>query len=178
MEMNVRKSSDIINIGKVQKRTSDVRRSSAGKPVARGHSGRRLKARKIINYRKKDKAPFPMAFVLGIVTLTVLLLLLMMNYAEVDRYNGSIADLKSQLTDLQKEADKLEQRLDRKDDLVYVEEYASEKLGMVKSTDLQRISVTLIDKDNADVYKYDDGDERGLGVLLSGFGRIIRNFFN
>ena len=172
MEMNVRKSSDIINIGKVQKRTSDVRRSSAGKPVARGHSGRRLKARKIINYRKKDKAPFPMAFVLGIVTLTVLLLLLMMNYA------GSIADLKSQLTDLQKEADKLEQRLDRKDDLVYVEEYASEKLGMVKSTDLQRISVTLIDKDNADVYKYDDGDEGGLGVLLSGFGRIIRNFFN
>ena len=62
-----------------------------------------------------------MAFVLGIVTLTVLLLLLMMNYAEVDRYNGSIADLKSQLTDLQKEADKLEQRLDRKDDLVYFE---------------------------------------------------------
>ena len=119
-----------------------------------------------------------MAFVLGIVTLTVLLLLLMMNYAEVDRYNGSIADLKSQLTDLQKEADKLEQRLDRKDDLVYVEEYASEKLGMVKSTDLQRISVSLIDKDNADVYKYDDGDEGGLGVLLSGFGRIIRNFFN
>ena len=49
---------------------------------------------------------------------------------------------------------------------------------MVKSTDLQRISVTLIDKDNADVYKYDDGDEGGLGVLLSGFGRIIRNFFN
>ena len=102
----------------------------------------------------------------------------MMNYAEVDKYNSSIAELKSQLTDLQKEADKLEQRLDRKDDLIYIEEYASEKLGMVKSTDLQRVNVTLIGKDDGDIYKYDDGQEGGLGVLLSGFGKIIRDFFN
>ncbi len=170
MENNKRNNSVII------KKT--LSSASARQPVRSSGNHRHLKPIRVINYAKKDKTPFPIAFVLGIITLTVLLLFLMMNYAEVDRYNGSIADLKSQLTDLQKEADKLEQRLDRKDDLVYVEEYASEKLGMVKSTDLQRISVTLIGQDDADIYKYDDGKEGGLGVLLSGFGRVIRNFFN
>jgi len=172
MENNNKNNSAII------KSSKSIKSASSRQPVRRTANRRHLKATRIINYAKKEKAPFPVAFVLGIVTLTVLLLFLMMNYAEVDRYNGSIADLKSQLTDLQKEADKLEQRLDRKDDLIYVEEYASEKLGMVKSTDLQRVSVTLIGQDDADIYKYDDGNDGGLGVLLSGFGKVIRNFFN
>ncbi len=155
--------------------------SSRQSAVVRGGDHGHLKATRLVNYQKnsrKKSSPFPISFILGIVTLTALVLFLMMNYAEVDKYNSSIAELKSQLTDLQKEADKLEQRLDRKDDLIYVEEYASENLGMVKSTDLQRVNVTLIGKDDSDIYKYDDGQEGGLGVLLSGFGKIIRDFFN
>lgn len=175
MENTNKKNYAIIEHGKQLKSTSE--RPTA---IVRGGDHAHLKAARSVNYQKigKKKSPFPISFVFGIITITVLVLFLMMNYAEVDKYNSSIAELKSQLTDLQKEADKLEQRLDRKDDLIYIEEYASEKLGMVKSTDLQRVNVTLIGKDDGDIYKYDDGQEGGLGVLLSGFGKIIRDFFN
>ncbi len=135
------------------------------------------KARRVINVRKKKTAPFPLSVVLGIITLTLLTLVLMKNFAEVDKYNAGIADIKSQLTDLQNEADKLEERLNKKNNLVYIEEYA-EAMGMVKSTELQRINVTLVGSDEGDIYKYEDGNEGGIGVLFSSFGRVIRELFS
>lgn len=143
--------------------------------------GKTLTARRrvrLVTMRKKNKSPFPLGVVLSAVLMTVVALFMMMNYAEIDRYNSDIADMKSQLTDLQNEATKLEQRLDRKNNLVYIEDYATEKLGMVKSNELTRINITLIDKDEGEIVKYNDGNEGGMGILLSGFGEVIRNFFD
>ncbi len=145
-------------------------------PVTGGE--RQLKAKRIIDYRKKDKQPFPYVTVISIFTMAVLLLILMINFAEVDRYNSNIAELRNRVTALEKEAQGLEQRLDRKNDLIYIEEYATERLGMINSGELQRVNITLIDKDEGEIYRYEDESEGGIGVLLSVFGESIREFFD
>ncbi|MEG1743239.1 MAG: septum formation initiator family protein [Clostridia bacterium] len=167
------------NYVRERKKTSQtVEKSHAA--VVRSHNGKYLEAKKhfnIITKKKKNKTPFPIGKIFPLLLVTAMVLFMVMNYAEIDKYNSDIAELKGQLTDLQKEANKLEQRLDKKNNLVYIEEYATEELGMVKSTDLTRVNITLVGEDKGDIIKYNDGKEGGLGTLLSGFGEVIRNFF-
>lgn len=132
----------------------------------------------IIETKKRNKKPLPLGAIFTIAVTTLLFIFLLMNYAEIDSYNREVATLKDRLTDLKKDADKLEQRLDKKNDLIYFEQYAVDKLGMVKETELTRINITALPENTGDAFKYDDEKPRGIGVLLSGFGDVIRDFFD
>ena len=108
---------------------------------------------------------------------TLLFLFMMLNYVELDKYNSQIADLKSEMTDLKTEEDKLRVKLERRDDLVYIEDYALNQLGMVKAEELETYYVDIKAEDKADIITYEDTKESGIGVLLSGVGQTIRSFF-
>ena len=128
--------------------------------------------------RKKKKAPFPIAVVFSAVLLTLLFLFMMMNYAEIDRYNSEIAEMKATVTDLKAEADKLQGKLDKKDGAITgMQTYIEDELGMVKSDSLPKEYVSLLPEDVTTVIDR-RGDEGGFGVLLSGLSEVIRNFLN
>ena len=128
--------------------------------------------------RKKKKAPFPIAVVFSAVLLTLLFLFMMMNYAEIDRYNSEIAEMKATVTDLKAEADKLQGKLDKKDGAITgMQSYIEDELGMVKSDSLPKEYVSLLPEDVTTVIDR-RGDEGGFGVLLSGLSEVIRNFLN
>jgi len=151
----------------------DIEKQTAGRETKK-YSVRRVV---VIETKKRNKKPLPVGAIFTIAVMTLLFIFLLMNYAEIDNYNREAASLKDQLTDLQKEADKLEQRLDKKNDLIYFEEYAVDKLGMVKSTELTQINITALPENTGEAFKYDD-ERTGIGVLLSGFGDVIRDFFD
>ena len=99
-----------------------------------------------------------------------------MNYAEIDDYNQEVAELRDRLTELQKDADRLEQRLDKKNDLIYFKEYALNELGMVKETELTRINITALPKISAKPLNMTtDPAERGCFLRI---GEVIRDFFD
>lgn len=132
----------------------------------------------IITVRKKEKTPFPIAIVFSSIILTALLLFLMMNYAEINKVNSANTELATTVNELQDDLNDLTVKLDKKDDLVYIEEYAVEKLGMVKIETLEHHRVTLPSVDKSEIIKYDDGEEGGFGFLLTGFGDVIRDFMD
>ena len=110
--------------------------------------------------------------------LTLLFLFMMMNYAEIDRYNSEIAEMKATVTDLKAEADKLQGKLDKKDGAITcMQSYIEDELGMVKSDSLPKEYVSLLPEDVTTVIDR-RGDEGGFGVLLSGLSEVIRNFLN
>ena len=131
----------------------------------------------VVESKRKPKTPISIGALFAVVTITLLLVFVVMNFAEIDNYNSDIAELRDELTELQKSADKLEMRLDKKNDLVTFEDYAVNELGMVKSGGLTRINITALPEDRGTTYKY-DSDETGIGVLLSGFSEVFRNFFD
>lgn len=138
-----------------------------------------VRSPKIVTVRKKKKAPFPIAVVFSAVLLTLLFLFMMMNYAEIDRYNSEIAEMKATVTDLKAEADKLQGKLDKKDGAITgMQSYIRRtELGMVKSDSLPKEYVSLLPDDVTTVIDR-RGDEGGFGVLLSGLSEVIRNFLN
>lgn len=129
-----------------------------------------------VRKRRQERAPFPLGIVLVLGVITVLFLFMMMNYAEIDKYNGEITSLKREVASLQAEQKKLDVRLENKNDRLLFEQYATEQLGMVKSDSLDKHIVNLGSTDKTEILSYEDGKESGFGYLLSGLAEVFRDF--
>ena len=134
----------------------------------------------VVTVRKdRDKrTPLPIAGMFSAVILTLMFLFMIMNYAEVDRYNSEIAELNANCAQLQQEAYELQSKLDKREDRSKIESYAVDKLGMVKEDSLTKQYVDLSPEDITTVLNRNRPQETGVGVLLSGFGEVLRNFLN
>ena len=87
--------------------------SNAKQPQRRGNpqaiAGRHAVRRpRYINVKKEKKSPFPVAVVLFLAVITVLFIFIMMNYAEIDKYNSTVTDLQHQVAQLQEEPEAFE----------------------------------------------------------------------
>ncbi len=157
------------------KKSNTVKKSNkkavSAKRVSNMHA---VRAPRIINVKKQDKAPFPWGIIIVAAMFTSLFLFMMMNYAEVDKYRSEIADLDNQIARLEKTQDELNVTLDDKYDLKEVAEYASEELGMTSEKKYHYITIEQDDK--TEMYNYDDGEDGGIGFLLTGFGEVIGDF--
>ena len=126
---------------------------------------------------KKKKSPLPVAVIFAAVILTLLFLFMIMNYAEIDKYNTEIAEIRANITDLKREADTLQGQLDKKEsEITGMQDYIEEELGMVKGDTLPKEYISLLPEDSTTVIER-SRDENGFGVLLSGIGEALRNFF-
>jgi len=161
----------------VQKKTMKNTGNVVGMGPRNPASMRAVRSPKVITIRKKEKAPFPISIIFTSVIITALFIFMMMNYAELDKYNSEIAKSEQMLTELKQQQHDLSVKLDKKDDPIYIKNYAREKLGMVKKETLPYETINLQPSDKTEVIWYDDGDgEGGLGFLLAGIGEVINNF--
>ncbi|MBP5230867.1 MAG: septum formation initiator family protein [Clostridia bacterium] len=155
-----------------------------GAPVSGSGSKKAVVSRRVahrpryINVKQEKKTPFPLATVLFLTVITLLFIFMMMNYAEIDKYNSSVTELQNTVADLQEQQKKLDLRLENKDNRSAYEKYASEELGMVKSDALNKYIITLNPEDKTEIMEYDDGKDTGFGYLLSGLAEVLRDFFS
>ncbi len=128
--------------------------------------------------RKKDRAPLPIGVIFTAVIFTALFSFMIINYAEIDRYNSELGEMDQKISALKHEQDILEQKLEQKDDLTYICNYAESELGMVKYQNIpsKHVKTESVDA-KSEVIVYDD-EENGLGVMLSGMAEAFREFFN
>lgn len=155
-----------------------VRRNVSGKPAKRREMSRRRAVRdpRFITKIKErtDRKPFPLGLLLILIVITALFLFMMMNFAELDKYNGEIRDLNNELAELKTEQKKLENRLEGRDDLNAYKTFAEEQLGMVADEGEKRY-VKLNPEDKTEIMEYDD-EEGEVGYLLSGLAEVLRDF--
>ncbi len=166
------------------KETKKAAPAKKAAPVSKRESKRMAHRRavrepKFITVRKerKERKPFPLGIVLVLAMITALFLFMMMNYAEIDQYNGEIRDLQNTMAKLQNEQKKLEVRLDNKDDRAAFEQFAVEQLGMVKADTLDKYIVTLSPSDKTEIMEYEDEEDSGFGYLLFGLAEVVQGFF-
>lgn len=134
---------------------------------------------KIVTKRKDgEKKPFPWTTVITAVCFTVLFLFMMMNYISLDNLSDKVAEQNTVINNLSDQKNKLEDRLAKKDNLDEITKYAENELGMVKREDAKgEYYIDIKTDDEVQINRYDDENENGLGVLLTGAGNIIRKFF-
>ena len=75
------------------KKSVAVKKNNKTVSAKRASNMHAVRAPKIVNVKKKDKAPFPWSVVLVSVLMTGLFLFMMMNYAEVDKYRSENTEL-------------------------------------------------------------------------------------
>ena len=161
----------------VKKSATVATRNKKSNNAKRASNLHAVRAPRVVNVKKKDKAPFPWSMVFVALILTGMFLFMMMNYAEVDKYRSEINDINQKITAMEKTQDELEVQYSNKYNIGEIEKYAREELGMTNIEGEYHI-ITPEHEDKTEMQEYDDGEEGGFGFLLPGFGEVIRDFLS
>ena len=131
----------------------------AGKADAR-RSKQRIRERSH-EFRSQNKKPFPFLLAFLVVVFTVLLMMCVSNYVALNEYTKEVSELKKDLEDLKAEEKKLSAELDKKYDLVEIDRYAKEKLGMVNLSDVDKKYIEVGDDEKIEVYEVEEDGTMG-----------------
>ncbi len=165
----------------VKKSVSDAKKAALAKrgsahPTAR-RSASEVTSFKIVTEKGKEKKPFPWTTVLASVCFTVMFLFLMLNYTSLDKLKDEVIRQDKVITELSDKKEKLEEQVAKKDTLDEITQYA-EELGMVRKEEIEgQYYIDLNTDDEVNITEYKDENENGIGVLLTGVGNVIKDFF-
>ena len=120
------------------------------------------------------KKPFPVGAVVMVTICTLLLMFTVMSYVQINEYTIEVALLRGELTDLAGEKKELALALEEKNDMLKIEEYATENLGMVKADQLTKKHITLDQEDKVEVVETEPTEDAT--VVTSVMSAIGENF--
>lgn len=130
---------------------------------------------------KVKKAPFPLATVALLIVCTVMLMVMMNSFAQLNEYRRSVSDLEarqSQLTDKEKQLTGL---IEARENIREIEKTATEELGMVSSDLVGSRFVSLATSDRVEVIAAPEENSSGalaplLSVIGENLGRLSEYF--
>lgn len=127
---------------------ADVSEKIGSAVAARNRRIARERANAPVIVKKRVKAgPFPISFVFYALVITAMLMFVAYSNSVVNELSYEIGDLETQITNLKSENDKLNIQLEKKYDLEYIEDYAINELGLVKSTSVVKHYINMSDGD-------------------------------
>lgn len=133
---------------------------------------------KIVTEKEKVKKPFPLTTVVAAFCFTVLFLFMILNYISLDELKDEVVKQDKVITQLSDQKSKLEEKVAKRDNLDEITKYAENELGMVKKDEVEgQYYIDLNTDDEVKITEYEDEVENGLGVLLTGVGNVIKDFF-
>lgn len=139
---------------------------------------RREKARepKIVTRRVKAK-PFPIGFVFYALMITMVLMFVIYSHSVVNEISYDINGLESKITEYRLENERLSLELEQRNDLKYIEEVASTRLGMVKSTDIVKHYVSISGGDKVVVSEEKTSAGAQLFASLNGLKQSVEKIY-
>lgn len=159
------------------KTTSVARRPMAQKPTVR-RSTTDIKF-KIVTKKVATKKPFPIQLVASSFAFTLMFLFLLINYATLDQLKDEVESRDKVIEELTIKRDRLEEMVTIKDNYEEIANYAEQELGMVRKDEIEnQYYIDIHKQDDVVITEYDDEPENGIGVLLTGVGNVLKNFFN
>jgi cell division protein FtsB len=124
--------------------------------------------------RSKKKTGFPLGTVICMLMMTVLLMMTVSNYVVLNEYQHQVAQLRSELRELDEEKDSLESKLEQKNNYVTMEKYASSVLGMEGEESADEIYIEVDQDETVNVYEVEsDGTKGTIATVMSA---LAQNF--
>ena len=119
----------------------------------------------------KRSRPIPVGLVAALVTVLLSMTMVISSTVSVSQATRELSLLKEDLAELREVHGELEDQLDLKNDMLAIEDKATNELGMVHEKYLNGEYLTEDVEDRLEVYDEDrDGEKSGLAWLLSAFG--------
>lgn len=112
--------------------------------------------RNIRTVRAAEHTPFPAATLFAAIVCTVLFMFIIINMVKLNEEGREVVVLRSNLAKLQTQITELSDKLEQKNDLRFIEEYAVNTLGMVKTDQLSKQYVSLAADDKIELVSGDE----------------------
>lgn len=132
-----------------------------------------VKQERVSTVKTKNSRPFPVGAVVIVTICTLLLMFTVFSYVQINEYTIEVASLRGELSTLVETRKDLELSLEEKNDMVMIEEKASE-LGLVKSDQLSKKHISLDQEDKIEVVETEPGED--MTVVSSVMSAIASNF--
>ena len=133
-----------------------------------------VKQDKVTTVKAATKKPFPVSAVVMVTICTLLLMFTVMSYVQINEYTIEVASLRGELSDLAGEKKDLTLALEEKNDMLAIEQYATENLGMVKADQLTKKHISLDQQDKVEVVETEPSED--VTVVSSVMSAIGENF--
>lgn len=165
-ETNTRdRSVQQVRSAEITARSSEKKRSSTYKAPRRRREG---------TVESKRRVLFPLGTVLMLAITTLLLMMMVSNYVVINEYTQEVGALRSDLQVLTEEKDKLSNELDKKNDYMTMEKYASSALGMESSETGDQVYIEVDENDSIEVFEVEEDGTRG--VIATVMSALSQNF--
>lgn len=128
----------------------------------------------VTTVKAKSKSPFPISAVVMVTICTLLLMFLVFSYVQINEYTIEVASLRGELSDLAGEKKELTLALEEKNDMLEIEQYALENLGMVKADQLTKKHISLDQEDKIEVVETEPSED--MTVVSGVMSAIGENF--
>ena len=129
--------------------------------------------------RSKTRKPFPIGIAFFVIIFTVFLMMCVSNYVALNENTREVSELKAELEVLKAEEKKLNAELDKKYDMVEIERYATEQLGMVNSSDVDKMYIEVSDDEKIEVYEVEeDGTIDAIATALFALAGNLADSWN
>ena len=136
--------------------------------AARNRRVAKERAEAPIIVKKRVKAsPFPISFLFYALVVTAMLMFIAYSNSVVNELSYEIGDLKSEISTLKYENDKLDIELEKKYDLEYIEDVAIKELGLVKNTEVVKHYLNMSDGAEVVVSEKANGAENSFTATLN-----------
>ncbi len=126
-----------------------VRHVGSDVDVARLHPVRRIRVETLVDTKKK---PFPFMLVLTMLFCTAMVMGVLYSYMRLNECTNTLSTLNYRLSQLRNETNTLTAEVVRREDLIAIEQTASETLGMVKNDVLTKRYVSIENEDKTEIF--------------------------
>ncbi len=133
-----------------------------------------VKQDNVATVKAATRKPFPVSAVVMVTLCTMLLMITVMSYVQINEYTIEVASLRRELSDLAGIKKDLTLALEEKNDMLAIEQYATENLGMVKADQLTKKHISLEQEDKVEVVETEPSED--VTVVSSVMSAIGENF--
>ncbi len=124
--------------------------------------------------KSKKRVAFPIGTIFVLLITTLLLMMMVSNYVVINEYTHEASELRSELKELGVEKDKLSVELEKKNDYMTMQQYASDKLGMIGEEDVDKVYIEVDEDDSIEVFEVEDDGTKG--VIATVMSALSDNF--
>lgn len=126
---------------------------------------------RIHTIRSEKRIPMPLGILFTSFACTVMFMYIIFNMVQISEQNREINVMKAELSLLTEKKKDRERDLEMKNDLRYIEQYAVDELGMVKSDQLARQYVNIENEDKIEIMADTEIDPSGYESGLMAMAR-------
>ena len=124
----------------------------------------------------KKKPLFPVGIALLVVFTTLLIMMSISNTVMVNECTQEVGELQAMVAELKQEREKLSNELDKKNDYMTMEKYASSVLGMESSESAEQVYIEVGEDDSIEVFAVEEDGTRG--VIATVMSTLAQNFID